>query len=193
MTYRLLLASASPRRRELIKYLGLDFECISVDADETHEEATPSEAAMEIASKKARACAGLREISENEIIIGADTTVVLGDKILGKPKNRADAFITLKELSGRTHQVYTGVCLIHKKAGILREKCFFEVTDVTFAELSDDETDAYLDINEYADKAGSYAIQGVFSRHISGIRGDYNNVVGLPVARLYKELHELTG
>ena len=117
--------------------------------------------------------------------------MVLGEKILGKPRDRADAFATLASLSGKTHRVLTGVTLIYLKNGKKEIKGFFEKTEVTFKSLSEREINGYLDLGEYADKAGSYAIQGVFSAYVESVNGDFNNVVGFPVSRVYNEIKTL--
>jgi MAF protein len=170
------------------------YQCISVDADESCFSKNPAVAVCEISSKKAVAALdGEKELEENQVIIGADTIVVCDDKILGKPENATHAKQMLKMLSGRTHQVYTGITLLYKKDGRAVQKAFSECTDVEFEKLTDSEIDEYIAVDEYKDKAGSYAIQGVFSAHIKGIKGDYNNVVGFPVARLYKELKTIFG
>lgn len=191
MEYKIILASTSPRRRELIKYIGLPYECVSVDADESFDALKPGNAVKQISAKKAAAYTSVHIPSDCEIIIGADTAVTIDGLILGKPKDRDDAFRTLKMLSGRTHRVITGVTLIYTENGKMRTKTFCESTSVTFACLSDEEINCYLDIGEYKDKAGSYAIQGIFSRHIKAVSGDYNNVVGLPVSRLYSEISNI--
>ena len=192
MIKKICIASNSPRRRELVKYLGLPFETASVDTDETNHPEDPEKAAVCIAERKALKCLADRGLADGEVIIGADTVVVLDGLILGKPRDREDAFATLKLLSGKSHFVYTGVTLVYRDAeGNERAVEFAEKTLVRFADISAAEINAYLDTGEYADKAGSYAIQGVFSRHIERIEGDYNNVVGFPVARIYAELAKM--
>lgn len=189
---KLILASCSPRRRELIKFLGLPFECIRVDADESTSHKNPEAAVKEIAAKKARAALALRKISANEIIIGADTVVVYNDKLLGKPLDDKDAENMLLSLSGKKHFVYTGVSLIYtNKEGALSELSFAEKTEVCFAEISLSDIKKYIATGNHKDKAGSYAIQDEFSVHVKGINGDYNNVVGFPVARIYQELAKI--
>lgn len=190
---KLILASCSPRRRELIKFLGLPFECISVDADESTSHKNPEAAVKEIAVKKARAALALRKISANEIIIGADTVVVYNDKLLGKPLDDKDAENMLLSLSGKKHFVYTGVSLIYtNKEDALSELSFAEKTEVCFAEISLSDIKKYISTGNHRDKAGSYAIQDEFSVHVKGINGDYNNVVGFPVSRIYQELAKIT-
>ena len=189
---KLILASCSPRRRELIKLLGMDFECISVDADESTNETVPSTAVQEISAKKARAALSARKISVDEVIIGADTIVVFNEKLLGKPLDDDDAERMLLMLSGQTHFVYTGVTLIYLDCNNnVAEISFAEKTEVNFAEISLEEIKKYISTGNHKDKAGSYAIQDEFGVHITGIKGDYNNVVGFPVARIYSELKKL--
>ena len=122
----------------------------------------------------------------DDIIISADTVVVLDGRILGKPHSREEAFSMLSSLSGRSHTVYTGVCVISKDI----KACFAEATDVTFAELCDEEINAYMETGEPFDKAGAYGIQGKGSIMITSINGDYYNVMGLPVSKLYKVLKD---
>ena len=188
-TKKLILASCSPRRRELIKLLNMPFECINVDADESTKQTDPAEAVKEIAMSKARAAQATRKISFDEVIIGADTVVVFDGKLLGKPYDDTDAENMLRMLSGQTHYVYTGVALIYYDSNNkIVELSFAEKTEVHFAEISLDDIKKYIATGNHRDKAGSYAIQDEFSVHINGINGDYNNVVGFPVARIYKEL-----
>ena len=182
---------------ELIKLLGMPFECISVDADETTCRTNPAEAVAEISEKKARAALAARKsqdcsqdgLQPNEVIIGADTVVAYNGEILGKPLDDADAERMLIALSGNTHFVYTGVTLLYyDKAGQISQLSFAEKTEVHFADISLEDIHRYISTGNHRDKAGSYAIQDEFSVHVTGINGDYNNVVGFPVARLYKEL-----
>ncbi len=193
MNVKLRLASASPRRRELIKLLGFPFECISTDSAEISFSRDPAERAAEIALEKANASLKVKPLDEDEIIIGADTTVVLGNEIFGKPKDRGDAFRMLTELSGKKHAVYTGVALLYLKNGYVVTDTFSVATDVYVSGLTEAQIGAYLDLGEYGDKAGAYAIQGPFSRHIKKIDGDYNNVVGFPVSEIYDRITGITG
>lgn len=184
--YDLMMASASPRRRELIANLGRDCICMAVDADETMDAALlPEEAVVQVAVRKAQAAAKLPE-SEGRLIIAADTIVVVDDTICGKPQDEADAERMLKSLSGREHSVLTGVCLITPKGNSLS---FFERTGVQFCRLTDSEIADYIASREPMDKAGAYGIQTASgSLFIKGISGDYYNVMGLPVCRLYHEI-----
>ena len=178
----IILASASPRRNELMQLLGLPFTPLPTGADETlPEKILPEEAVKTLALRKARAAA-----AENPqaLVIGADTAVEAQGQLLGKPKDRADAARMLRLLSGRTHQVYTGVALLCPGG----QEVFCQRTDVRFYPLSEQEICCYLNTGEPFDKAGAYGIQGAFAIHVRCISGDYSNVVGLPVCRLYQEL-----
>ncbi|MBO5333291.1 MAG: septum formation inhibitor Maf [Clostridia bacterium] len=178
---KLVLASKSPRRSEILKNAGIDFTIRVADADETIPEGTkPQDAVVFLAAKKSMAV----ERADDEVILGADTVVVLDDKILGKPKDREDAFNMLKSLSGRVHSVFTGVCAIGNGFSMT----FSEETKVEFLPLTDDEINSYIDTNEPYDKAGAYGIQGLASKFIRGIQGDYFNVVGLPISRIYEKI-----
>lgn len=178
---KLVLASKSPRRSEILKNAGFDFVIRTADADETIAEGTnPEDAVVMLAARKAMAV----ERNEDEVVLGADTIVVLDDKILGKPKDREDAFNMLRSLSGRVHSVFTGVCAISDKGSIT----FAEETKVEFYPLTDEEINSYIDSNDCYDKAGAYGIQGLASKFIRGIKGDYFNVVGLPISSVYKKI-----
>lgn len=178
---KLVLASKSPRRSEILKNAGFDFVIRTADADETIKEGTsPEDAVVMLAARKAMAV----EKNEDELVLGADTIVVLDDKILGKPKDREDAFNMLRSLSGRVHSVFTGVCAISDKGSMT----FAEETKVEFYPLTDEEINTYIDSNDCYDKAGAYGIQGLASKFIRGINGDYFNVVGLPISSVYKKI-----
>lgn len=186
---KIILASQSPRRRELLMQIGVTFTVEVSDAEEEMSGARPDEIVQNLARRKAEAVAACHT-GENAVVIGADTIVVYADEILGKPKDAADARRMLRELSGNVHQVYTGVCVIDTGGGEAfggAENTFAERTDVYVSPLTDADIDAYLATGEPFDKAGSYGIQGVFARHIEKIDGDYTNVVGLPVGRLWRE------
>lgn len=177
---RILLASASPRRRELLRLITSDFECAAADVDETLPSGIlPADAVLYLSKIKARALA-----PNDKIIIGADTVVALDHRIIGKPKDKKDAFHILRSLSGREHSVFTGVTLINGE----KEISFFKETKVHFYPLTDDEINSYIKTGECFDKAGAYGIQGKGSLLVEKIDGDYFNVVGLPVAELYREL-----
>ncbi len=178
---KLVLASKSPRRSEILKSAGIDFTVRVADADETIPEGTkPEDAVVFLAARKAMAV----ERTDDEIVLGADTVVVLDDKILGKPKDKDDAFNMIKNLSGRVHSVFTGVCAIDNDGSLT----FAEETKVEFYPLSDEEICEYINTDEPYDKAGAYGIQGLASKFIRGIQGDYFNVVGLPISGIYKKI-----
>lgn len=181
----IVLASKSPRRQELMKKVPYEF---TVDESQTSEVMrsylSPSDNAKNLARQKARERAPFHP---DEIVIGCDTVVALDDEIFGKPKDEMDAAIMLKKLSGKDHYVYTGVCILDGRT----EVCFVEATKVKVRRLSDIEIVEYAKSGEPLDKAGAYAIQGNAAKFISGIEGDYYNVVGLPICRLTEELQKL--
>jgi septum formation protein len=192
----LILASASPRRQELLRNAGISF---IVEPTDIPEVPTPGEKPRDFVERLA--CEKARVIAQHhrhDLILGADTTVVVGDQILNKPADGADAARMLGMLSGRTHRVITGVCLIGPEDLQLKtenrelrtESVRSETTSVTFEKLSDKEIEFYIRTGEPMDKAGAYGIQGIASRWISRIAGDYFNVVGLPVALVYRMLRE---
>lgn len=189
---RYILASASPRRKELLKKTGISFEIIPSSIEERITKTIPSDIVMELAEQKARAVyesltpsgAGDKDLT----VIGADTIVVYRGEILGKPADKSEAYDMLSMLSDRTHQVYTGVSLIVRKQGKVDVRTFYEKTDVTFYPVHKDDLRSYVESGDSLDKAGAYGIQGDFAIHVKEIKGDYNNVVGLPIGRLYQEL-----
>lgn len=187
-----ILASASPRRKELMTQAGLQFEVLTSDAQEVITKKIPWEVVMELATVKAENVYEKVKDKANDndslVVIGADTVVVYKDEILGKPKDEEEAYNMLSMLAGRTHQVYTGVCLFIIEGGRMRRKTFYESTDVSFYPVSGQDLKRYIATKDPLDKAGAYGIQGPFAIHVKGISGDYNNVVGLPIARLYQEL-----
>lgn len=186
---KIILASASPRRKELLAKAGISFTVIPAAGEEKRTSEDPGEAVQQLARDKAEWVAqSLAECEERTLVIGSDTIVVFENRILGKPKDRRDAAETLEKLQGNTHQVYTGVTVLERKAGKWVEHTFFESTDVTFYPVSREEIQDYIATGEPMDKAGSYGIQGLFGIYVKGICGDYNNVVGLPVARLFHEM-----
>jgi septum formation protein len=179
---KIILASASPRRQELIKMITEDIIVNPCDCDETIKSGLVGREIAEYLSKiKGEA---VKEEFKNDIIVSADTIVCLNDNVLGKPKSREDAFLMLRALSGKTHSVFTGVTIIKGE----KQKTFSQETKVTFYDLSDEEICEYVDSGDVYDKAGSYGIQGKGGLLVKGIDGDYFNVVGLPVARLKREL-----
>ena len=187
---RLILASGSPRRKELLERAGLKFEIIPAKGEEAIVGTEPAEIVKGLSAQKAREVAGVIE-GDDFLVIGADTVVSYQGKILGKPGDEAEAVSMLRMLNGKTHQVYTGVTLIACRAGKASEKTFYECTDVVFLEVSDQTILDYVASGEPMDKAGAYAIQGGWGPHVKEIRGDYDNVVGLPVARLLAEMEGL--
>jgi septum formation protein len=191
----LVLASASPRRQELLRSAGIPFTVQPADINETPlARESPRDSAVRLAREKALA---VSESRPQSYVLGADTIVVVDDGILGKPRDADDAARMLRLLSGRTHAVITGVCLVNPVASgqwsVSSEAEALtgsETTFVTFCQLSDDEIRNYVSTGEPKDKAGAYAIQGIASRWIPRIEGDYSNVVGLPVALVYRMLRE---
>lgn len=178
----LILASSSPRRKELLENLHLPFTTVSSDVDEDYEPTwLPEDIVIELSLRKAKAVSNQYP---SAFVIGSDTVVVHNHSILEKPQNREEAFTMLKKLSGTIHSVYTGVAIVTPE----NERKFCEKTDVLFWELSDEEINAYLDTGESFDKAGAYGIQGFGSLLVKRIEGDYFSVVGLPVARTMREL-----
>lgn len=186
----LILASGSPRRKELLRGLGLDFQVIVSEIDEQVDSAEPERVVNELSAAKAEAVAKLilKERKDNEgsaenrsstFILGSDTIVVLEGEILGKPIDKADAFKMLQKLSGKRHQVYTGVSLLELE----KRTCssLYQVSDVFFRELCEAEIEAYIDTKEPMDKAGSYALQGTASAFVDKIEGCYTNIIGLPI------------
>ncbi len=182
---KIVLASASPRRRELIKYISDDVLCVPSGEDETLPDGIgASETAQFLALLKAKSVA---KDYPDSIVIGCDTVVILDDEILSKPSSREDAYNKLRTLSGRKHKVITGCAVIESG----KENTFREETLVEFYTLTDKEIWDYIDTGSPMDKAGAYGIQDKGSLFVKGIEGDYFNVVGLPVARLYRELKDL--
>lgn len=201
-----ILASQSPRRKELLEQMGVKFQICPAKGEENITKKEPAEIVMELAELKAKEVADRVLIKDEQMIkpslpgmmtgkreqeylvIGADTIVSYQGEILGKPKDEKDAVRMLTMLSGRTHQVYTGVCLIYIDDQHTEMHQFYEKTDVTMYSMSAKEIASYICTGEPMDKAGSYGIQGKCAIHIKEIKGDYNNVVGLPIARLYQEI-----
>lgn len=193
---KFILASASPRRKELLEQIGMKFEIRVSEAEEVTDATEPAEYVMALSELKAVDVAGkipvmydARGVNQDFIVIGSDTVVAAEGEILGKPKDKEDARRMITMLSGKTHQVYTGVTLMIFKEERMTQETFYEKTDVTFYEMTEKQIEDYVSQNEPYDKAGAYAIQGLCSAYIKGICGDYASVVGLPVARI---CHELT-
>jgi septum formation protein len=180
---KLILASSSPRRAEILRTVGWPFEACPVYIDEARQSDEEAASYVErLAEEKARAAAG--GLVAGSTIIGADTVVVIDAEILGKPRDEDDARRMLRQLSARWHQVLTGIALINGTSSEI--SVAHETTEVKFATMSEDEIDWYVSSGEPLDKAGAYAIQGLGSRFIEGIRGDYFTIVGLPVRLLYQ-------
>ena len=179
MEHPLILASQSPRRREYLSLLQQPYTCISPQVDETLPLHLPAYACvMQLAQRKAEAVA--RDAQMHALCIGADTVVVHGGRILGKPRDEADAFAMLSALQNDVHTVYTGVCIC--EAGTMRKACSYRSTQVQFASMTSQEIRAYIATGEPMDKAGAYGIQGFGAAYIAGICGCYYNVVGLPIS-----------
>lgn len=180
---KIILASNSPRRKELLGGLGVDFEVkVMKGVDEAYPDTLP---AKDVAEYISREKAGAYDVAKDELLITADTVVIVGDDILGKPKDAADAHRMLREISGRTHQVVTGVCLTTAK----EQRSFSVTTDVTFKTLSDEEIDFYIRNHQPYDKAGAYGIQEWIGYiGVTALNGSYYNVMGFPVQRVYEEL-----
>ena len=190
MGYRIVLASGSPRRKEILSQIGASYEVIVSDCDESTSCTEPEALVRELSYKKAEAVA--KEQTGPVIVIGADTVVAYNGRILGKPKDDADATQMISMLAGDTHQVYTGVSLLIKEEnGEMCSLVFAECSQVEVEALNETQIADYIKTGEGKDKAGSYAVQGIFAAHIKGIRGDYFNIVGLPVAGIYKRLYEI--
>lgn len=201
MDMKIILASGSPRRRELLSQIGLDYEVMVSEAAEVTRATEPAEICRELACLKARDVAATlaREASEKAgedgarqgriLVIGSDTIVAADGRILGKPADREDARRMLRLISGREHQVYTGVAAVEMDGGeIVSETSFTDATDVYVSQLTEADIDWYLSTGEPFDKAGAYGIQGYFARFVEKIDGDYNTVVGLPVGRLWRDI-----
>lgn len=181
---KLILASGSPRRKELLGKLDIPFEVIVSECDETLPDGIPADAAAELLA--VRKAAAVAKEHPDAVVIGADTTVLLGDEILGKPEDEADCRRMLYALSGKVHKVITGVAIFWKG----HSASFSDETGVQFYSLSDAEIDAYASSAEPYDKAGAYGIQGKGALLVAGITGDYYNVMGLPIARLARQLRD---
>ena len=190
---KLILASASPRRREILSTLGVEFTVRTADADETCDLAAPGARVEAIALRK---CLAVRDqleaegaLTEDTVILASDTLVTLDGLFLGKPRDAEDAKSMIRTLQGRTHVVASGLALWMGGRTVTAS----ELTDVTFAPMSEAEVEAYVAMGECFGKAGGYAIQGFAARYVTGITGDYFNVVGLPVRRLYETMREAFG
>lgn len=199
---QIILASASPRRKELLEQIGLEFEICPAKGEEIITKTIPQEVVMELSKQKAEEVAAMVVGFQKEnqdittpsdiLVIGADTVVAYEGNILGKPKDEEDAKRMLTMLSGNTHSVFTGVTLVLiDKSGRVGELVFYEKTDVSMHTMSEEEIVRYVASGEPMDKAGAYGIQGKCAIYVEKITGDYNNVVGLPIARIYQELKKI--
>ena len=186
---KIILASTSPRRREILKNAGFIFECISPKYDESLINKTFSYKKIEdLAEKKCDSI--VKEIEENAIVISADTVVIYDNIVMGKPKDHSEAFSMLKTLNGKTHKVVTAICLYdsEKNKKIIKT----QTSEVTFNKVSDDEIEDYINQYKPYDKAGSYGIQELKKSFVANIKGEYDNIVGLPLKTLTKMLEEIT-
>ena len=185
----IILASGSPRRSELMKQVGFDFKVSTCNTDESYDEGmTPSEIVMELSLRKADAVFDKEMPEKDTVVVAADTIVAIDNEILGKPKDRNDAIRMLSELSGKKHQVYTGVTLYYYVAGRVFIENFADCADVYFRELSQDTIISYVDSWEPMDKAGAYGIQGLGAILVDKIDGDYYTIVGLHIAKVYHSI-----
>jgi septum formation protein len=192
--YRLILGSQSPRRKELLTWAKIPFKIVTVDLAEESNEENPIDVAIDIAFQKGSAVYHSISEEENGFVISADTIVVLGEKIYGKPKDREDAKRILTELSNNTHQVITAVCFLFKDShNKLRVHKFYDQTDVTFNEITAELMENYLNTGDSLDKAGAYGIQGPSLTFISKLGGSYSNVVGFPLDKVLSELTIVLG
>ena len=190
MNMKLILASGSPRRRELLRQIGLEPEIRPSLLEERTSSTAPEEVVMELSAQKAEDVAA--QSPAGCLVVGADTVVAVEGKILGKPGSHEEAAEMIRLIQGRSHQVYTGVTLICREGEASRGVTFAEKTEVFVYPMTEDEIRAYAMTEEPMDKAGAYGIQGLFAAYIQGIHGDYTNVVGLPVGRVCPEWKRLT-
>ncbi len=182
---RLLLASKSPRRRQLLSELGYPVEFITIDVDESLEQPVAADQVAETLARRKAAAYTLQSLAEDDVLVTADTVVVHRNQVLGKPHSRDEAMAMLRSLSGDRHTVYTGVCLRSRR----QEVSFTEATDVVFRQLDEEDIAYYVDKYQPYDKAGAYGVQEWIGMvGVSRLEGCYYNVMGLPVARLYEML-----
>lgn len=187
---RIILASGSPRRKELLERMGISFDIVISEYEENMEnEISPYEMVKEFSYQKARAV--LEKLEEPAVVVGADTVVVYKGKILGKPKSDEEAFQMLKMLQGKRHAVYTGVAILTNRDGEVTDHGFVDSTDVYMRSLSDEEIQNYVNTGEPRDKAGAYGIQEKGSLLVEKIEGDYNTVVGLPIVKVYETFKKI--
>ena len=199
---KIILASGSPRRKELLSQIGIEYDVVVSNIEEYTDETEPDKIVEALSRQKALATAEGCDNAQKEpataegcdgtrIILGADTVVSVDGIILGKPSSKEDAYRMLKLISGRNHEVYTGVTLVKKSGEDRKIITFSEKTLVYVKEMTDEEIWNYIESGEPMDKAGAYGIQGRFAAFVEGIDGDYNNIVGLPVSRVYDMLKRL--
>ena len=188
---KIILASGSPRRKELLLQIGIVPEIIVSHVEAKITSDIPAEVVMSLAEQKAVDVA--KEMPEGTVTLGSDTVVAADGKILGKPKSHEEAYEMIRCLAGRSHQVYTGVCIVKKgpEGEADTVVSFYDETDVNVSPMTEKEIREYADSEEPMDKAGSYAVQGFFARYIDGLKGSYANVMGLPVHLVYQELKKL--
>lgn len=197
-TKKIVLGSASPRRRELLQQIGMEFSIITSDCEESITKMTPEEVVQELSLMKAKDVFAKikredRVLDTSEVlVIGADTIVALEGEILGKPHSKENAISMLNHLQGKTHQVYTSVSFVWEENGEILAHTFFECTEVEVLPMTKEEIAYYVNLDTCMDKAGAYGIQNEFACYVKGIKGDYNNVVGLPIGRVYQELKQLS-
>lgn len=189
MKYQVILASGSPRRKELLEQIGVEFKVVTSNKEEIITSTNPEEVVKELSMMKAEDVA--ENITGPALILGADTVVAHKGKILGKPKDKEDAVRMIASFAGDDHHVYTGVCMIRKEAdGTVKKISFAEGTKVTVYPMTIQEIERYVESGEPMDKAGAYAIQGLFAPYVKEISGDYYNIVGFPIAGIYQRLKE---
>lgn len=186
---KFVLASNSPRRKELLKGIGLKFDIVPSNIEEATNKSEPSDVVIDLSKKKASDVS--KRINNDSFIIAADTVVEIDGDIFGKPKDRLDAYNMLKKLNGKWHKVFTGITVIDKSTSKMISD--YESTDVFMKKLNDEMINHYIDTGESYDKAGAYAIQGYGSLLIERINGDYFNVVGLPLSKLYDMFYKYFG
>ena len=193
--YQLILGSQSPRRKELLSWLNIPFKIVTADLAEISEEEDSDKIAMDLASQKAHAVWEQLPGTQECFVIASDTIVVLDGKLYGKPSSKDDARRILKELSGKSHEVITGVSFLFKnfETNKIREHLFFDSTEVEFNEISKDLLESYIATGDSFDKAGAYGIQGPSLTFISKINGSYSNVVGFPLNKIVSELAIILG
>lgn len=189
----IILASASPRRLELLRQIGIEPKVVVSHVEEIVRSQVPEQVVMDLSRQKAEDVA--RAQKAGTLVIGSDTVVSADGQILGKPKTHAEAEQMIRRIAGRTHQVYTGVCLVWKQMDGEKDLVvnFFDETEVEVYPMSDAEIREYAESEEPMDKAGAYAVQGVFGRYIKGLKGSYANVMGLPISMVYQEMKKIGG